>query len=323
MSDRPTEPLYNRDYYNPHYFPEFDPPFASRKLDDEMYAVSGRTRAKNHLITIARDEFLLWLLADERMTRRLQAWSAIIGLPEIINNVAVFLDQVADWYGFSRRADIGRIPRPPHISIEDFLPEWCTLQDRLYAAYRRFSEILKVAFGYVRDELDQPWRWLGFRLTHRVFQHAWEDALGIKPIYQRTSYLDPMFELRGQSLHFVFEQNPSETNAEARKRLMAEARAARADSKRRESESPSIAKDSHPWNLPKGSPRKNQQDNAIQDAQWLYRQLICGDTPAQIAKSHHDARKEHKQAFSNSCGCRQRVDRGLRNALLLLDGVFD
>jgi hypothetical protein len=314
MSDRPVEPLYNPHYYNPHYFPQFYPPYVNPKLDDEMYAVSGRTRAKNHLITIARDEFLLWLLADERMTARLQVWSASIGLPEIINDVAAFLDRVADRYGLSRRGNLGRSPRPPHISVEDFLPEWCTLQDRLYAAYRRFSEVLKIAFGYVRDELRQPWRWLAFRLTYHVFQHAWERALGINPIYQRTSHLDPMWEPLAQPFRFVFETRHGETVAEAKQRRMVEAledcRNIHASEKEKSR------------SLPKGSPRKNQQDNAIQDAQWLYHQLICGDIQAQIAKSYHDTRKEHKQPFSNACGCWQRVGRGLRNALLLLDGVF-
>jgi hypothetical protein len=119
MSDRPVETP-----YNPHYFPEFSPPYPSRTFDDVMYAVSGQNRAENHLITIARDEFLRCWLADERMTARLRTWSATIGLPEIINDVAEFLDRVADRYGFSVRADLGRIPRPPHISVEDLLPEW-------------------------------------------------------------------------------------------------------------------------------------------------------------------------------------------------------
>jgi hypothetical protein len=122
-----------------------------------MYAVSGRDRAENHLITIAREEFLSCWLADEHMTARLQTWSASIGLPAIVTDVADFLDRVTERYGFSRHADLWRIPRPIHVSIEDFLPEWCTLQDRLYAAYRRSPEVRDAACTYVHDELQQPW----------------------------------------------------------------------------------------------------------------------------------------------------------------------
>jgi hypothetical protein len=66
MSDRLVEPL-----YNPYYFPEFNPPYPSRTFDDVMYAVSGRNRAENHLITIARDEFFLCPRTDERIAARL------------------------------------------------------------------------------------------------------------------------------------------------------------------------------------------------------------------------------------------------------------
>jgi hypothetical protein len=271
MSDRPVEPLYNPYYYNPHYFPHFEPPYLNPRLHDEMYTVSGPTRAKNHLITIARDEFFLRLLADERMTTRLQAWSASISLPGIINDVAAFLNRVAERYGLSHRGELGRSPHPPHVSVEDFLPEWCTLQDRLYAAYQRFSEVLKVAFGYVRDELQQPWRWLAFRLTHHVFQHAWEQAMGITMIHQRTSHLDVMWEPRADPFRFVLEWRDGETVTEAKRRIVAEAR--------------EYGRNITSRDLPKGSPRTNQQKNATQDAQWLYRHLICGDPQAQIATS--------------------------------------
>jgi hypothetical protein len=111
MSDRPVEPP-----YNPHDFPHFEPPYPTKKCSDVMYEVSGETRAENHLITTAQDEFLSCWLNDKRMTARLQTWSASVGLPEIINDVAAFLDRVTDRYGFSRRANLGRIPpSTPHI----------------------------------------------------------------------------------------------------------------------------------------------------------------------------------------------------------------
>jgi hypothetical protein len=314
MSDGPVEPL-----YNPHYFPHFNPPYPSPRLTDEMYAVSGRTRAQNHLITVARDAFLACCLADEGMTARLQSWSASIGLPEIINDVAAFLDRVADRYGLSRRGELGRIPRPPDISVDDFLPEWHTLQDRLYAGYRRFPEVLKVAFGYVGDELQQPWRWLAFRLTYHVFDKAWQRAMGVRMIERRTSHLDPMWEPQAGPFRFVFETRCGETVPEAKRRLMAEALEASRDI-HTDQDAHREDRSIHSYGLPKGSPRKDREANAIQDAQWLYRQLICGDSAAQIAESYHQ-REKHKQDFSNSCGCRQRVDRGLRNAILLLDGT--
>jgi len=311
MSDRPVEPP-----YNPHYFPQFDPPYPSRTFDDVMYAVSGRNRAENHLITIARDEFFLYWCTDERMAARLQTWSASIGLPEIINDIAAFLDRVADRYGLSRRGDLGRIPRPPHISVEDLLPEWYGLQDCLYAAYRRSSEVRDAVCTYVDDELQQPWPWLAYRLTDHIFQQAWERAEGITMIRQRTSHLDPMWEPRVQPFRFVFETKLHETVAEAKQRLMAEARAF--------CRNIHASKEEKFRNLPKGSPRKNQQENAIQDARWLYRQLICGATPAEIVTSHHEERRKsgkHTQDLSDACGCWQRVGRGLRNAMSLLDAT--
>ena len=97
-----------------------------------MYVASGKTRAENHLIIIARDEFLSSWLADDRMTACLDAWRASVGLPAIVPDIANFLDRVAERYGFSHRADLGRIPPPPGTPIEDLLPEWCALQDRPY-----------------------------------------------------------------------------------------------------------------------------------------------------------------------------------------------
>ena len=176
--------------YNPHRFPHFDPPDQNQRLSDVMYAVSGRTRAENHLITIAREEFVLSWLSDTRMLSRLNEWRASVDHPAIVIDIADFLDRVAERYGFSRRADLGRIPAPPQTSIEDFIPEWYRLQDRLYTAYRRGRTAMDAIEIYVRDELRQPWPWLVGRLAHHVFQQAWEQAVGVTMVHQRASYLD-------------------------------------------------------------------------------------------------------------------------------------
>jgi hypothetical protein len=136
MSHHPVDPP-----YEPHRFPNFDPPDPSQHFSDVMYAVCGETRAQKRLITLAQDEFFAYVLKDEQILCHLQQSSASIGLSEITTDIAAFLDRVAERYGFSRRGDLGRIPRPPHISVEDLLPEWYGLQDRLYAAYRRSSEV--------------------------------------------------------------------------------------------------------------------------------------------------------------------------------------
>jgi hypothetical protein len=311
MSDRPVERS-----YDPHCFPEFEPPYLNQQFDDIMYEVSGRNRAENQLITIARDEFLRCWLADERVTARLQTWGATVGLPEIINDVAAFLDRVTNRYGFSRRADLGRIARPPHISIDDLLPEWYGLQDRLYAAYRRSPEVRDAACTYVCDELQQPWRWLAYRLIAHVFQQAWERAEGITMIRQRTSHLDPIMEPRVQPFRFVFETRHGETVAEANHRLMAEARAACANLLPIESESQS---------LPKGKVRPDRELKTQRNTKWLHVHLIGkvhGPSISiySIAKLFHskqDRRREHKE-FPR-CSCQVDVRKGIKSAQALLD----
>jgi hypothetical protein len=311
MSDRLVEPL-----YNPYYFPEFNPPYPSRTFDDVMYAVSGRNRAENHLITIARDEFFLCSRTDERIAARLETWSATIGLPEIINDVAAFLDRVADRYGLSRRGDLGRIPRPPHISVEDLLPEWYGLQDRLYAAYRRSSEVRDAACTYVCDELQQPWPWLAYRLTDHVFQQAWERAEGITMIHQRTSHLDPIWDPRVQPFRFVFETRHGETVADANLRLMAEARDACANLLPIESESQS---------LPKGKVRPDRELKTQRNTKWLHLHLIgkvhgpsiSMYSIAKLFHSEQDRRRKHPEF--PWCSCQVDVRKGIKSAQALLD----
>jgi hypothetical protein len=305
MSDRPDERS-----YDPHRFPGFEPPYPSQTFDDVMYAVSGRDRAENHLITIARDQFWRCWLADEHMTVRLQTWSATIGLPEIINDVAAFLDRVADRYGFSRRADLARIPRPPHISVEDLLPEWYGLQDHLYAAYRRSPEVRDAACTYVCDELQQPWPWLAYRLTDHIFQQAWERAEGITMISRRTSHIDAIWEPREQSLRFVFEQKPGEPNAEARNRLIAEVKAACTDSRRREIQSQSVAK---------GQVREDREPITRRYTGWLYFHLVHKKKVTDLARAFHTERGvNHKTAY-RVCSCGPNVRKGLKQAQRLLN----
>jgi len=45
MSDHPAQHP-----YDPNRFPHFESPWMSPRLYDVMYAASGKTRAKNHLI---------------------------------------------------------------------------------------------------------------------------------------------------------------------------------------------------------------------------------------------------------------------------------
>ena len=250
------------------------------------------------------------------MTTRLEQWRTTVGLPEIVNDIAWFLDRVAVRYGFSRRADLGgHLPRPPQVPVEDFLPEWCMLQERLYTAYRRAREVVDAVEEYIHHELQQPWPWLMGRLSHHVFQQAWEQALGIILVHSRTSPLDPLWEPSVQDFRFVFETKPGETVVEAQRRLMAEARHARKNV---------YATDGPQawWNISKkGYPRKNQQKNVLQDTKWLYRHLIDGDIGRQIAQSWHHQRTQHTQGFSMSCGCERRVYHGLKNAAKLLSST--
>ena len=75
--------------YDPLRFPYFEAPFPTKRFRDVMYDVSGCTRAENHLITTAQTEFLLSWLTDKRMKAHLEAWEAIVGFPEIINDITV------------------------------------------------------------------------------------------------------------------------------------------------------------------------------------------------------------------------------------------
>jgi hypothetical protein len=315
MSDHPVEPSGNVRYvsrFDPHYFPDFDPPHPSPSFNQVMYDVSGQTRNENHLITLARDTFLSCCLTDPQMIARLDGWTASIGLPEITNDVANFLDQVATRYGFARRAEIGRTPRPPHTPIEDLLPEWHRLQDRLYAKYRRSGEVLDLACAYVRAELQQPWPWLAYRLALHIYEQAWERALGITVVRQRTSHLDPMWEPFVQHSRITLETKPYETLPEAKHRLDREY----ADFIK------NLQGTERPKVLPKGYPRKDQQKNVIQDARWLYRQLLCSNVPYQMAMAWHHERQmsgQHAQDFSDGCGCQRRVYDGLKKVKELLN----
>jgi hypothetical protein len=253
--------------YDPNRFPHFESPYMSPRLYDVMYDASGKTRAKNHLIMIARDEFLLCWLSNERMAVRLEGWRASVGLPEIVNDIADFLDRVAGRLGVPRRADLGRIPCTPQALFEDFIPEWCRLQDRLYTAYQRGREVMDATAVYVWNELRQPWPWLAGRLAYHVFQQAWERAMGITLVHQMVSHLDDhIWGPWVQPFRFVFETMPGELLTKARQRLMSEAHKAARNLQ------PDDATKS--LSLPKGSPQKKQEDNARRGAGWLYSELI-------------------------------------------------
>ena len=78
-----------------------------------MYAVAGKTRAENHLITIAHDVFLSCWLDDQSMKARLADWRVSVGLPAIIDDIALFLDRVAERYRFFRTVLSWAYPTPP------------------------------------------------------------------------------------------------------------------------------------------------------------------------------------------------------------------
>jgi hypothetical protein len=283
-----------------------------------MYEISGETRAENHLITTAQDEFLSCWLNDKRMTARLEAWEATIGLSEIVNDVAAFLDRVAERYSFSCRADLGRIPRPPHTSVEDLLPEWYGLQDRLYGAYRRSREIMEVTCTYVRDELEQPWPWLAYRLTNHVFEQASDRALGITPVRLRPSHLDDhIYGPYVQPFEYTFKTKPGELLAEANKRFEAEYKAARANLQLRESM----------WqDLPKGEVRPSRERKTRRDTKWLYVYLIGKVhgpkisiySIAMLFHSEQEKRPNKHEKFPK-CSCQVDVRTSIKRAQALLD----
>ena len=313
MSDPPAE--YSP--YDPHRFPHFEAPDPHQRFNNVMYAVSGRTRAENHLITTAQDEFLSRWLNDERMTVQLEIWSVSIGLPEIINDVAAFLDRVAKRYGLSHRGDLGRRPRPPDISVEDFLPKWCTLQDRLYAAYRRSPEVRDAACAYVCDELQQSWPWFAYRLTNHVFEQAWDRALGITPKRSRTSYLDDhVYGPYVEPFEYTFKTKPGELLAEADKRFEAEYKTARASLQPRESDRQS---------LPKGAIRPDRERKTRRNTEWLYLYLI-GQVHGpkisiyRLAKGFHREQAMRPTHFTfPTCSCQVDVRKGIKSAQELLD----
>ena len=311
MSNHPVESP-----YNPDRFPEFEPLYPSQQFSNIMYDVSGQTRAEKHLITIARDTFLACWLNDERMSARLQAWNASVGLPEIINDVAAFLDRVTDRYGFSRHADLYRIPRPPHISVEDLLPKWYELQDRLYAAYRRSPEVRDAACTYVRDELQQPWPWLAGQLTNHVFEQAWDHALGITPERSRPSHLDDhIYGPYVQPFEYTFKTKPGELVAEANKRFEAESKAARAN----------LQPESNWQGPPKGEVRLDRERKTRRNTKWLYLYLIGkvhgpGISIYSIAELFHsEQEKRSKHKKFPGCSCQGVVRTGIKSAQALLD----
>jgi hypothetical protein len=299
--------------YNPDRFPHFEPPIPSPKFYDVMHAVSGETRVKNHLITIAREEFLSCLLTNEGVTSRLQGWCANIGLPEIEHDIADFLDRVAQRLDLSHRATLGRTPPPPRTRIEDLLPEWDRLQGRLYTAYCRAPEVVEAACVYVHDELRQSWPWLAFRLTHDMFEQAWERAMGITLVGRRVSYLDDnIFGPLVQPFRSVFETRTGETVTEAKQRRMAEAE--------EDCNNMQAMESAAPFNLPKGSLRRDQEPNTRRNTRWLFQFLVCKESKYRIAKAYHGDRRggrQHKEW--PSCSCQGDVRDGIKGAQVLLD----
>jgi hypothetical protein len=229
--------------YDPDQFPHFDVPHLrlakmpdGRYFDAIAYDVSARNRAESYLIALGQAELLSCMLVNDDVIDRLRGWSASVGLLEIEHDIADFLDRVAQRLNLSRRADIERTLRalPTRSTfIEDFLPEWHKLQDRLYATYGRAGMVLNAAGRYVYKELQRPWRWLVFRLTDHVFEQAWERALGIKRVSSHPSYLDDnVHGFLEEDFEFVFKAPRHAHLAEALQRWDDETKKARVNLQR-------------------------------------------------------------------------------------------
>jgi hypothetical protein len=319
MTDRSVEHSYHADH-----FPYFERPQTPNRIYDLMYAVSCDTRVTHHLISIAREEFLSLWLSNEDMLPYLEGWSTSVSLQEITDDIADFLDHVAQHLDLSRRADLARtlsaLPDRQTL-VEGFLPEWYRLQDCLYAAYRRGNEMFDAVEEYVRYELQQPWPWLVGRLTDHIFQQAWEWAMGITLVHERTPPLSNLWDPRVQPFRSVFETRPGETVAEAKQRRMAEALE---DCKNFHAiEQPAA------WlNLPKGSLRKDQEPNTLRNTRWLYQVLMAkvhGPEISQydLARAYHDTGRTHrgKRKEWSSCSCQKDVSDGIKSAQRLLDAT--
>jgi hypothetical protein len=285
MSDYPLEQL--KQLYPPDQFPYFQPPICFGKLYDVMHAVSGETRVQRHLSTLARETLLSHLRTNERLTAYLQEWSASIGLPEIERDISDFLDQVARRFGLSRRGSLVGLPRPAHMPIEDFLPQWYRLQARLYAAYDRAGEVMDVACTYVRDELQLPWPWLAFRLSFDLFDQAHERAIGITFVRRSSSYLDDY--VYGPHVPHVtfpaFETRDGEPLEVAIRRCM--------DAAREHCNTLRAMARLLPGDLPKGMLRTDQEGNTRRNVWWFYEHRICQKTKYQIAKAYHAERSDN------------------------------
>ena len=312
MSDYPLEQL--EQLYPPDQFPYFQGPICLGKLHDVMHAVSGDTRVQRHLSTLARETLLSHLRTDERLTAYLLEWSASIGLPEIERDISDFLDRVARRFSLSRRADLARFVRPPHIPIEDFLPEWYRLKARLYAAYNRAGEVMDVACTYVCDELQLPWPWLAFRLSFDLFEQAHERAIGGMFVRRRASYLDDhLYAPLVPHVTFPgFETRDGEPLKVAIQRCM--------DAAREHCNTLEAMARPLPGSLPKSKPRTDREDKTRRNVRWFYDHRICQKRKYQIAKAYHTQRTDnrHKGAFPSSCSCKQNVIDGIKAAERLL-----
>jgi hypothetical protein len=315
VSDHPAEHRSNPDASLEVVYFRFDDPHPNQSFFDAMYEVSGRTRVEKHLITIAREEFVSLLLKDEKVISRLQTWISTIDLPAIANDVADFLDRVAHRCGLPHRRALNRAPHPLQTLVEDLLPEYHRLEDRLRTAYECCPEVVRAARVYVHEELGQPCLWLALRLTQHVFETEWERAIGIRRVSRRPSELDDnIHEPPVQSYRSVFETRPGETLPEAKQRRMAEA-LEDCGNMQPEPAWPEIY-------IPKGVLRKNQEDITKRNTRWLYQHLICRESKYRIAQSYHNQRQDQDEHRKNKdfpkCSCQVDVGQGINKAEQLL-----
>jgi hypothetical protein len=301
--------------FNPDKFPEFMPPeYEFSSVLDMMYKPSGSTRFENYLATIAREEFVACLLEDARVTPHFQAWMSRIGVPGIADDIADYLDRVAQRRGLASRGDLARVLPAPLTLIQDLLPEGHRLKDRLYIAYERGNEVLEAACDYVRNDLGQQWRWLAYRLTYHLLLQQWEHAVGLTmhmdwPGYMRWLLSDPPLQPVSATIHW--EAGLGESNAAVEKRVIAELR--RELAKRRPIKM-------RGWDLKIGRVRPDSEQNMPRYTRWLYKDLTSKGIRYQLAQSYHDERQDCPGDFP-SCPCQQNVHYGITRALEILNNT--
>jgi hypothetical protein len=244
------------------------------------------------------------------ITPRFKEWIAQIGLPEIVEAIADFLDRVAQRRGLARRGDLSRIERVPLAVVQDLLPEGHRLEERLYRAYRRGSEVLKASSMYVRNDLGQEWPWLAHSLAYHLVLQQWEHAVGLTIQFTFQSKPDP--PAPREPLSLTLEATSHETNAALEKRWLREIKEALAKRRRIGPKA---------WHLPIGRPRPESERNMPRWTKWLYSDLTTEEVRYQLAQSYHDDRKDCPGDDPPCHSCQEQVRYGIERARTILNNT--